>query len=58
MIRIEMRADNAAFQEGESEVARILRDLADWLEIHPDETEIYLRDSNGNLVGFYRVEEE
>ena len=58
MIRIEIRTENEAFQEGEPEVTRILRDLADWLEVHPDETEIYLRDLNGNLVGFYRVEEE
>ncbi len=58
MIRIEIQTDNAAFQEGEPEVARILQTLVDRLEGRPTEPEIYLHDLNGNLVGFYQVEEE
>ena len=66
MLKIRIKTDNQAFrqesfngefdfpQEGQ-EVARILRDLADKLE-HLDklqESQLPLRDLNGNTVGYY-----
>jgi len=51
---IQFKTDNAAFCDGagESEIARILRQLADKIEEGGrDDMQIYLADLNGNTVG-------
>lgn len=56
MVTITIKTDNAAFSEiPGSEIARILRELADDLEgyEHTD-FEMPLRDINGNIVGHCR----
>lgn len=55
MLKIRIKTDNQAFDQEGQEVARILRDLADKLE-HLDklqESQLPLRDLNGNTVGYY-----
>lgn len=51
MIRIKIKTENAAFQDGNKrcEVARILRNLAD--KIESGESPSKLLDINGNCVG-------
>jgi hypothetical protein len=68
-LNIEINLDNAAFEDS-SEVARILRNLADRVEIqvydglggqrvvHSLGKGVLLRDSNGNRVGSAQVEED
>lgn len=55
---IKIAMDNAAFADSPSEeLARILRELAEHLEIRgdiPDQIKVY--DSNGNSVGLLRVQ--
>ena len=55
MLKIKINSENAAFDQEGQEVARILRGLADKLE-HLDklqESQLPLRDLNGNTVGYY-----
>ena len=55
MLKIRIKTDNQAFDQEGQEVARILRGLADKLE-HLDklqESQLPLRDLNGNTVGYY-----
>ena len=58
-LRIEITIDNAAFGEcPDMEAARILRDLADRIDGHPNFSpghEQALRDLNGNEVGYASV---
>ena len=50
MIKIE--TENAAFDpEPGRELARILRELADVIELYATDTQVTLRDLNGNKVG-------
>lgn len=53
---IKMNMDNAAFDASGTEASRILRGLADKLELElssdPFDTNIGLRDINGNTVGY------
>lgn len=58
MFRIEIETDNAAFADhAPSEVARILRDLADKLDhCHGLPAHVPLYDLNGNKVGFAQCE--
>lgn len=54
---IRINLENAAFQDGGNEgaeVARILRDLANFCEENGRATKATLRDSNGNVVGYAR----
>jgi hypothetical protein len=56
MFKIEIATDNAAFDddEGNAEIARILRELADRIERGDavgDWWELPLRDVNGNRIG-------
>ena len=56
-IIITINTDNAAFEDGCSEVVALLREIAEDAEHHrrvPDKT---LFDSNGNRVGSISVEE-
>lgn len=60
-VRIDM--GNAAFDEPGDEIARILRELADQIVGSSDAAEIVehggklkLRDINGNIVGYFKVE--
>lgn len=60
MLRLSIRTKNAAFENHKSsEVARILRDLADRLDnadlTYPQLDGTLLRDLNGNTVGNVRV---
>ena len=56
--RITINMDNAAFEDllG-SELARILRDLADRIEDGDLADRIVLRDYNGNTVGQFEIDE-
>ena len=58
MLKVKINTDNQAFscQEG-TEVARILRLLADRLEYLDklQESQLPLRDVNGNTVGYYQT---
>ena len=55
-IHIEISTGNAAFsEEPASEIARILRGLADLIESGMSTDETPLRDINGNRVGFCRI---
>jgi len=49
-VKIEINCDNAAFESPELEVGRILRELADRVEVNGLD-EVPLRDYNGNRVG-------
>ena len=59
MFKVEIETDNAAFDEGyhDFEVARILRALADTLDMYGGRAEYTLRDINGNTVGKATSEE-
>ena len=48
MIKITIKTDNAAFSDGRTELARILRDLADRFE---NSRALIVRDVNGNTCG-------
>lgn len=58
-LTVEIAMDNAAFTEDNSEVSRILRELAETLDgrlsADPYDTNIRLRDINGNTVGQARI---
>ena len=58
MLKLKINTENQAFDQAEGqEVARILRDLANRLE-HLDklqESQLPLRDLNGNTVGYYQT---
>ena len=56
--RITINMDNAAFEDFlGSELARILRDLADRIEDGDLADRIVLRDYNGNTVGQFEIDE-
>lgn len=58
-VHIELTTGNAAFSdEPASEIARILRELADRIESGMATDETPLRDINGNRVGFCRIDSE
>ncbi len=50
-IWIKIETGNAAFESENTETTRILKELASKLEYSFDDT-VYLRDYNGNKVGF------
>ena len=56
---IEIDMGNAAFEEPDAELARILRGIADRLdkevEAGLDLRNLALKDYNGNTVGFFQV---
>lgn len=52
VFRLEIECDNAAFEEREHEVARILQYVAK--RVRDGETGAVVRDLNGNTVGEYR----
>ena len=57
MLKLKIDTDNLAFDQEGQEVARILRDRAAKLE-HLDElqeSQLPLRDLNGNTVGYYQT---
>lgn len=59
MIRIEIHTASDAFRHADGgEVVRILRELADQIERGEAGRDTFLSDLNGNVVGFYRTEEE
>ena len=60
MLKIEFETENAAFHDNlTGECARILRALADRLDAFGDASDNgLLRDSNGNLVGTWRIGDE
>ncbi len=53
MLKLEIRTTNAAFEYMESEVAHLLRETADKIEIGATHGKI--RDSNGNYVGHFNL---
>ena len=55
MLKVRIKTDNQTFDQEGQEVARILRDLADRLENLDklQESQLPLRDLNGNTVGYY-----
>ena len=56
--KIEINLDNDAFQPSAGpELARILRNLANDLDEHPDACEIVVVDINGNSVGHFEIEQ-
>ena len=56
-VKIEIKTDNAAFEDYTgSEVARILRELADNVDGESRITPQPLKDSNGNTVGKVEVD--
>ncbi|WP_158564074.1 hypothetical protein [Jiangella anatolica] len=52
---IEINTDNAAFEENPTEITDILKTIGNWIDGF-GETEGIARDSNGNTVGFYKLE--
>ena len=57
--KIEINLDNDAFQPSAGpELARILRNLANDLDEHPDAYGIVVADINGNSVGHFEIEKE
>lgn len=57
MLRLFIETHNAAFEDAPaSEIARILRDLADRIERNPEPYTV-LRDINGNRVGECQISE-
>lgn len=55
-ITIELRTGNAAFEDAPtSEIARILRKLADDFQDQGDMDGAKLMDANGNAVGIVRI---
>lgn len=59
MFTLNIDTDNAAFQDGDgnAEIARILRDLAERFDISGRTTDNgTVRDTNGNTVGAYVVD--
>ena len=57
MLKIRIKTDNQAFDQEGQEVARILRGLADQVEYLDklQESQLPLRDLNGNTVGYYQT---
>ena len=57
MLKIRIKTDNQAFEQEGQEVARILRGLADQVEYLDklQESQLPLRDLNGNTVGYYQT---
>lgn len=54
---IEINCDNAAFSDcAGDEIARILRELADEIELDSEPDSCILRDVNGNRVGKFTFE--
>lgn len=59
LITIQIRTDNAAFEDtGGSEVARILRELAEQYDSDGLHIFVKLYDINGNAVGTVNVRED
>ena len=56
--KIEINLNNDAFQPSAGpELARILRNLANDLDEHPDAYGIVVADINGNSVGHFEIEQ-
>ena len=57
MLKLKINTENAAFEHEGSEVARILRGLANQFEDldKRQECQLPLRDHNGNTVGYYQT---
>ena len=56
MFKLEIETDNAAFADDPwVEIARILRAVADRVELHGDRAS-RIRDANGNSVGRFEYE--
>jgi hypothetical protein len=55
---IEIKLDNAAFQEGEQELVRVIRNLAQDIEDYPTADFIGVIDMNGNKVGHFEIVED
>lgn len=55
MFKVEFATDNAAFEDVNSEVARILRDLADKVD-SGTRTDGRVMDYNGNAVGKWSLD--
>ena len=55
--KIEINLDNAAFQEGGQELARVLRNVAQDIEDYPTAEFIGIIDMNGNTVGQFELGE-
>ena len=56
--QIEINLDNAAFQEGEQELVRVIRNLAQDIEDYPTADFIGVIDMNGNSVGHFEIVED
>ena len=56
-IVIKIKTDNAAFEERDAEIARIVREVARWIDSEgiDDGAEARCRDLNGNTVGSVTV---
>lgn len=55
-VEIYLEANNDAFSEApRDEIARILRDAADKIELNPLSEQLILRDINGNNVGLLKA---
>lgn len=54
MFQLSFRTDNAAFENGASEIGRILRDTAKCIE-HGEQFEGTIRDINGNVIGRFKT---
>ena len=57
LFHLEIKMDNAAFEENPGEVARILAAVDQWFndDYSPERGAMTLRDGNGNAVGFAAV---
>lgn len=56
MFKLTIKTANAAFEDSAStEVARILRDLAEYLDSSGAPDEGTVRDTNGNTVGSWKL---
>ena len=52
-VKIEFNTDNAAFDDFESEVSRILKELADRVQYGSRGEYVPIRDANGNSIGSF-----
>ena len=55
---IKINMDNDAFQRDPTEVARILRNVAQDIEDYPTAHFIGIMDINGNTVGSFEIEQD
>ena len=54
MFKLSFKTDNAAFEDGASEISRILREVASDIE-SGSRFEGNVRDVNGNTVGSFKI---